>query len=256
MATTRSTVATRTTACLARPNNDTLLGGTGNDSLLGGAGNDSLTAGDGNDSVQGGDGDDTLIGGLGADTLDGGTGIDIFLDPNGDTIDSTTFDMTDIIRLTGGAAQSLSASHLQYDNSAKTLTVDYDKNGTFGGGTDLVITFTDTPASQTFQISNNSTFAEIKLATAPASVAPTLTSGTSASVAETPPPARWFTPLPPPTRKATPSATHSPAPMPRRFRSTPPPARSSCSPRQTLKPSPATASPSMPRTPATPPPRR
>jgi len=153
--------------------NDTMLGGIGNDSQIGEAGNDSMVGGDGNDSMNGGnnddtllggDGNDTLIGGSGTDVLDGGNGNDIFLDPNGDTI--ATFESVDIIRLTGGAAQALTASHLQYDSVAKTLTVDYDKNGTFGGGTDIVIAFTNAPAG-VFQIANNASFAEVTLGNAP-----------------------------------------------------------------------------------------
>ncbi|AQR66388.1 hypothetical protein BXU06_16045 [Aquaspirillum sp. LM1] len=97
-----------------------------------------------------------------ADVLDGGNGNDIFLDPNGDTI--TTFEAADTIRLTNGAAQALTASHLQYDSASKTLTIDFDKNGTFGGGSDVVVTFTNAPATQSFQVNNNGGFADITLA--------------------------------------------------------------------------------------------
>ncbi|MDZ7863241.1 hypothetical protein [Acidovorax sp.] len=150
----------------AGADNDTLSGDAGNDTLLGGDGADSLSGGNDNDSLTGDAGNDTLTGGAGTDTLDGGTGDDIFLDPNGDTI--TTFESGDIVRLSGGAAQSLTASHLQYVSGTKTLTVDFDKNGTFGGGTDITIVFANAPASQVFEISNNSTFAEIKLGQGPA----------------------------------------------------------------------------------------
>lgn len=156
--------------------NDTLIGGAGNDTIYGGDGDDSITGGTENDSLVGGDGADTLSGGAGADTLDGGNGSDIFLDVNGDTI--TTFATDDVIRITGGAAQSLTNSHLRYDSATKTLTVDYDKNGTFGGGTDIVVTFTNAPSSSVFQVSNNGGFAEIKLGpettTPVATSAPTL----------------------------------------------------------------------------------
>ncbi|MDQ2102010.1 DUF4347 domain-containing protein [Azospirillum isscasi] len=148
---------------------DTLDGGAGNDTLIGGAGNGRLYGGDGNDSLDGGAANDTLDGGAGTDTLTGGTGNDVFLDPNGDTI--TDFGGGDIIRLTGGAAQGLDASRLQYDSVAKTLTVDWDKNGIFGGGGDLVIAFGNAP-SGTFQIAANGTDADLTV-----SQGPTVTDG-------------------------------------------------------------------------------
>ncbi|CAO3383243.1 DUF4347 domain-containing protein [Azospirillum argentinense] len=150
---------------------DTLNGGDGNDTLIGGGNNDSLNGGDGDDSLEGGVGNDTLTGGAGNDTLTGGAGNDIFVDPNGDVI--TTLESGDIIRLTGGAAQMLDASHLQYDSGTKTLTVDWDKSGTFGGGSDLVITFTDAPSLTTFTVTNNGAFADITMSAAP--TGPTVT---------------------------------------------------------------------------------
>ena len=71
---------------------------------------------------------DTINGTIGNDSLNGGAGDDVFLDPNGDSI--TTMKSGDIIRLTGGAAKSLTSSHLKYDSANKTLTVDWDKNTT------------------------------------------------------------------------------------------------------------------------------
>ena len=142
--------------------NDTLEGGSGHDSLTAGAGNDSLLGGNNNDTLLGGDGNDTLSGGADPDVLDGGNGNDVFLDPNGDTI--TTFEAADTIRLTNGAAQALTTSHLQYDSTSKTLTIDFDKNGTFGGGSDVVVTFTNAPATQSFQVNNTGGFADITLA--------------------------------------------------------------------------------------------
>ncbi len=150
---------------------DTLNGGDGNDTLIGGGNNDSLNGGDGDDSLEGGTGNDTLTGGAGNDTLTGGAGNDVFVDPNGDVI--TTLESGDIIRLTGGAAQMLGASHLQYDSGTKTLTVDWDKNGTFGGGSDVVITFTDAPSLTTFTITDNGAFADITMSAAP--TGPTVT---------------------------------------------------------------------------------
>lgn len=146
--------------------NDTMSGDAGTDSLVGGLGNDSLSGGNDNDILSGGDGDDTLNSGTGSDTVDGGAGADIFLDVDGDTI--TSFAADDLIRLTGGAAQALTATHLQYTSGTKTLTVDWDKNGTFGGGGDKVFVFTNAPTVETFVISDNGTFAEIKLGTAAA----------------------------------------------------------------------------------------
>ncbi|MBP2293332.1 DUF4347 domain-containing protein [Azospirillum rugosum] len=140
----------------------TMNGGGGSDVLTGTAQNDSLKGGNGDDTLNGGAGNDTLNGEAGTDVLNGGAGNDVFLDPNGDVI--TTLESGDIIRLTGGAAQNLASSHLQYNSATKTLTVDYDKNGTFGGGTDVVIVFTNAPALTSFQVTNNSPFADIKLA--------------------------------------------------------------------------------------------
>ncbi|TWA58061.1 hemolysin type calcium-binding protein [Azospirillum baldaniorum] len=150
---------------------DTLNGGDGNDTLIGGGNNDSLNGGDGDDSLEGGTGNDTLTGGAGNDTLTGGAGNDVFVDPDGDVI--TTLESGDIIRLTGGAAQMLGAGHLQYDSGTKTLTVDWDKNGTFGGGSDVVITFTDAPSLTTFTITDNGAFADITMSAAP--TGPTVT---------------------------------------------------------------------------------
>jgi len=145
--------------------NDTLYGGNGDDTLDGGDGNDSLNGENGNDSLSGGDGDDTLSGGAGTDTLDGGAGTDTFSDPDGDTI--VNFETTDIIRLTSGAAVGLSNTHLQYDSSNKTLTIDYDKNGTFGGGTDKTVVFSTAPASFTFAVTTSGADAVIQLGTSP-----------------------------------------------------------------------------------------
>lgn len=77
----------------ARPNDDTLVGGTGNDTMNGGIGMDRLDGGAGNDVISGGDdfdtlfgsaGNDTLDGGLGNDTLNGGTGNNDYLFGRGD----------------------------------------------------------------------------------------------------------------------------------------------------------------------------
>ena len=156
----------------------TLSGGL---TMNGGGGADVLTGTAQNDSLKGGNGDDTFSGGAGNDTLNGEAGDDVFLDPGGDTI--VTMESGDIIRLTGGAAKALTASHLQYSSSTKTLTVDFDKDGTFGSAGDVAVVFTNAPTLTGFQVTNNSTFADIKLAAglnaAPVNSAVPSVSGTS-----------------------------------------------------------------------------
>ncbi|OYD80678.1 DUF4347 domain-containing protein [Azospirillum brasilense] len=151
----------------------TMNGGGGSDVLTGTAQGDSLKGGIGDDTLNGGAGNDTLNGEAGTDVLDGGAGDDIFLDPNGDII--KTLESGDVIRLTGGAVKAFSSSHLQYDSGTKTLTVDWDKNGTFGGGSDVVITFTNAPSLTTFSVTNPGTFADIRMGAA--QTGPTVTDG-------------------------------------------------------------------------------
>ncbi|QCN96116.1 DUF4347 domain-containing protein [Azospirillum argentinense] len=154
----------------------TMNGGGGADVLTGTAQADSLKGGNGDDTLNGGAGNDTLNGEAGTDVLDGGAGDDIFLDPNGDVI--KTLESGDVIRLTGGAAKALSSSHLQYDSGTKTLTVDWDKNGTFGGGSDIVITFTNAPSLTTFSVTDTGSFADIRMGAA--QTGPTVTDGSIA----------------------------------------------------------------------------
>ncbi|NUB29006.1 DUF4347 domain-containing protein, partial [Azospirillum brasilense] len=151
----------------------TMNGSGGADVLTGTAQGDSLKGGDGDDTLNGGAGNDTLNGEDGTDVLNGGAGDDIFLDPNGDII--TTLESGDVIRLTNGAAKALTSSHLQYDSGTKTLTVDWDKDGTFGGGSDVVITFTNAPSLTTFSVTDNGSFADIRMGAA--QTGPTVTDG-------------------------------------------------------------------------------
>ncbi|PWC84599.1 hypothetical protein AEJ54_29370, partial [Azospirillum sp. Sp 7] len=151
----------------------TMNGSGGADMLTGTAQGDSLKGGDGDDTLNGGAGNDTLNGEDGTDVLNGGAGDDIFLDPNGDII--TTLESGDVIRLTNGAAKALSSSHLQYDSGTKTLTVDWDKDGTFGSSGDVVITFTNAPSLTTFSVTDNGAFADIRMGAA--QTGPTVTDG-------------------------------------------------------------------------------
>ena len=80
---------------------ETLIGATGNDVLSGGEGNDVLLGLAGSDRLDGGDGDDLLDGGLGADIMTGGAGDDRYVvDDTGDQI----------IELSGGGIDTVSAS--------------------------------------------------------------------------------------------------------------------------------------------------
>ncbi|GAA4257320.1 DUF4347 domain-containing protein [Azospirillum formosense] len=151
----------------------TMNGSGGADVLTGTAQGDSLKGGNGDDTLNGGAGNDTLNGEAGTDVLNGGAGDDVFLDPNGDVI--TTLESGDVIRLTNGAAKALTSSHLQYDSATKTLTVDWDKDGTFGSSGDVVITFTNAPSLTTFSVTNPGTFADIRMGAA--QTGPTVTDG-------------------------------------------------------------------------------
>ncbi len=140
------------------PGDDDLRGGRGDDDLRGGRGDDDLRGGRGDDDLRGGRGEDTLNGGAGENELRGGADADLFVFDSEaldgvldqvldyDIAEGDTVDLTDLFDVaTDGVGGDTFADFMTYNNATGELTVDV--NGSNAGGSQVIATFTNTPAN-------------------------------------------------------------------------------------------------------------
>jgi len=147
---------------------DHLYGGAGSDTLEGGAGNDYLDGGTGSDALYGGAGNDTLVYDAADSIIDGGTGTDTLLINTGGTVDlshvatiatsiealdlsqasvnvtninvndvisMTADDTTHILKITGGADDSVSGTGWTVSSDTTNLDAGYTRyEGTASDG--------------------------------------------------------------------------------------------------------------------------
>lgn len=159
---------------LAGAANDTITGDAAANNLNGGAGNDIIRGGTGNDALLGGLGDDQLFGNAGTDALTGGAGADRFVFDAAVTASADTINDFEVGAV-GARIDKIAISQAAFGIGAATVatgawlsltggftttnqriaynpvsgSLDYDSNGSAGGGTRFQIGIVDINNSPT-----------------------------------------------------------------------------------------------------------